>query len=83
MAIIDKALEGRVALVTGGSRGIGRAICEALGRRGATVVVNYAAREDAAQETAAAADVERDIGAHERARRSVKEGDLLHLGRAN
>ncbi len=54
MAIVDKALDGRVALVTGGSRGIGRAICEALGRRGATVVVNYAAREDAAQETAAA-----------------------------
>ncbi|RMH37260.1 MAG: 3-oxoacyl-ACP reductase FabG [Deltaproteobacteria bacterium] len=56
MAIVDKALEGKVALVTGGSRGIGRAICVALARRGATVVVNYAAREDAARETAA--DVE-------------------------
>jgi 3-oxoacyl-[acyl-carrier protein] reductase len=52
--IIDRALEGRVALVTGGSRGIGRAICEALGRRGATVVVNYASRQDAAEDTAAA-----------------------------
>ncbi len=52
MAIIDRALQGRVALVTGGSRGIGRAICVALGRRGAKVIVNYAARDDAARETA-------------------------------
>jgi 3-oxoacyl-[acyl-carrier protein] reductase len=52
MAIIDRALEGRVALVTGGSRGIGRAICVALGRRGAKVIVNYASRDDAARETA-------------------------------
>lgn len=47
-------LEGRVALVTGGSRGIGRAICVVLGARGARVVVNYTSDEAAANETAAA-----------------------------
>jgi 3-oxoacyl-[acyl-carrier protein] reductase len=56
MAITDTALSGKVALVTGGSRGIGRAIAVALGRRGAKVVVNYAARADAAREAAAAVE---------------------------
>jgi 3-oxoacyl-[acyl-carrier protein] reductase len=56
MAIVDKALQGKVALVTGGSRGIGRAIALALGRRGAKVIVNYASREEAARETAAAVE---------------------------
>jgi 3-oxoacyl-[acyl-carrier protein] reductase len=47
-------LEGRVAVVTGGSRGIGRAIAVALGARGAKVVVNYTSNEGAANEAAAA-----------------------------
>jgi 3-oxoacyl-[acyl-carrier protein] reductase len=47
-------LSGRVAVVTGGSRGIGRAIAVALGQAGAKVVINYTANEGAAAEAAAA-----------------------------
>ncbi len=46
-------LTGRVALVTGGSRGIGRAVCIGLAQAGATVVVNYRSGEEAARETVA------------------------------
>jgi 3-oxoacyl-[acyl-carrier protein] reductase len=45
-------LDGKVALVTGGSRGIGKACCEALAEQGATVVVNYVKGEAAAREVA-------------------------------
>jgi NAD(P)-dependent dehydrogenase (short-subunit alcohol dehydrogenase family) len=47
-------LDGKLALVTGASRGIGRAIAARLARDGATVAVHYAARDAAAAETVAA-----------------------------
>ena len=49
-----RELEGKVALVTGASRGIGRAIAVALGAQGAKVIVNYVSNEAAASEAVAA-----------------------------
>ena len=46
----DKEFVGRTALVTGGSRGIGRAICEKLARSAAQVAINYVTNKVAAEE---------------------------------
>lgn len=49
---MTKEFEGKVVLVTGASRGIGRAISEAFAAKGATVLVNYSSSPAAAVETA-------------------------------
>jgi len=45
------SLDGKVVVVTGGSRGIGRAICLRLSSMGALVYINYLSRSSAAEET--------------------------------
>ena len=50
----NHSLEGKVALVTGSSRGIGRAIADRLGNAGASLVINYVNQEDKARDLAAA-----------------------------
>ncbi len=75
------ALRGQTALVTGGSRGIGRSIALALAEHGVKVAVNYAGSEAAAQETVArivelgseGIAVRGDVGNSEQAENLVKE----------
>src|SRR6185503_18680180 len=51
-ALPSSLLRGRVAIVTGGARGIGRATVLRLAEAGAHVVINYARNEEAAEEVA-------------------------------
>jgi 3-oxoacyl-[acyl-carrier protein] reductase len=73
-------LEGKLALVTGASRGIGRAVAEELARAGASVVVGYRAGKEEAEELAAAIGaraVQADVSSPEDAKRLVEEaGDV-------
>jgi 3-oxoacyl-[acyl-carrier protein] reductase len=74
-------LAGKATLVTGGGRGIGRAVCVMFGRLGANVGVNYVRDEAAARETAEAVEraggeaiaVRADVSVPEEAGRLVEE----------
>ena len=76
------SLEGRTALVTGGSRGIGRAIALELGRAGATVVVGYRSGRQEAEEAAGEIGgraVEADVSDAVSARALVEEAGELDI----
>jgi 3-oxoacyl-[acyl-carrier protein] reductase len=74
------SLDGKLALVTGASRGIGRAIAEELARAGASVVVGYRSGRDEAEELAAAIGgraIQADVSSADEAKRLVDEaGDI-------
>ena len=70
------SLDGRTALVTGASRGIGRAIAEELARAGAQVVLGYRSGKQEAEELAAAIGgraIQADVASPDDARRLVEE----------
>ncbi|HMO53022.1 MAG TPA: SDR family NAD(P)-dependent oxidoreductase [Tepidiformaceae bacterium] len=67
------SLSGRVALVTGGGRGIGKAISLALAEDGATIAVNYRRDEEAARETVA--EIEKAGGRAKAYAASVEDWD--------
>ena len=72
-------LEGKTCLVTGASRGIGRAIAEELGSHGASVVVNYRSSRAAAEATAEA--IEESGGAAMTAEADVSEYEQVETMR--
>jgi len=81
-------LSGKVALVTGASRGIGRAVVDLLAKHGAKVAVNYISDSEAANQAVAGARkygveaiaIQADISKLEEGNRAVQE-TLEHFGR--
>lgn len=81
-------LLGKVAIITGASRGIGRAIAIELGKEGASVVINYSKDEEGAKETlealrelgGVAYAVKRDVSSFEGAEEIINKA-LEHFGK--
>ena len=83
-------LEGKVAVVTGSSRGVGRSVALAFGREGANVVVNYSRSEGAAQEVVKAIEamgqkaiaVKADVAKRDDAQALLKAAGIIyhHVG---
>ena len=79
-------LEGKIALVTGGGRGIGRSICLQLAARGASVIVNYLRSAEAANDTVAsikagggdALAMQADVGAADQVTPLFKEATKIY-----
>ncbi|MCM1981710.1 SDR family NAD(P)-dependent oxidoreductase [Lyngbya confervoides] len=83
-------LTGKVAIVTGGSRGIGAAICDRLAKAGADVVINYRSHQEGAQATLEAVQkagasghiVQADLSQVENIQRLVEES-IEHFGKVD
>jgi len=81
-------LEGKVALVTGGSRGIGRQVCLKLAAMGATVGINFVSNSSAAEQTLAEIETaggkgflaQFDVGDSAAVQEAVKEITASHEG---
>jgi len=85
---MDLQLKGKIALVTGAARGIGRGIALSLAQEGARVCVNYVNRADAAEEVVTciregggeAFAIQADVGRYDEVERLVRSS-LEHFGR--
>lgn len=83
-------LLGKVAIITGASRGIGRAIAIELGKEGASVVINYSKDEEGAKETlevlrelgVVAYVIKRDVSSFEGAEEIINK-TLEHFGKVD
>lgn len=69
-------LKGKIALITGGSRGIGKSIAKRLASQGATVVINYTQNDAAAENTIK--EIEESGGAAFTSKFDVADFDVVH-----